>query len=122
MTRLHGFTFASILAGAALACPLALAHATLKSAVPAAGAALATAPKEISLKFNEKLEESFSSVKIIDPAGKDLVVPKARIDASQPSVMKLALPALQAGRYKVRWTAVGHDGHRRQGDYQFTVN
>lgn len=122
MGRIYGFAIASMLAGATLVCPVAFAHTKLQSSAPAAGAALPAAPKEISLKFNEKVEEAFSSVKVTGPDGKDLKTPKAQIDTSNPAVLKLELPALQSGVYKVRWAAVGHDGHRQQGDYQFTVN
>jgi methionine-rich copper-binding protein CopC len=35
--------------------------------------------------------------------------------------MKLAVPTLAPGKYTVQYTAVGHDGHRRKGEYSFTV-
>ena len=31
------------------------------------------------------------------------------------------LDSLKAGNYKVQWVGVGHDGHRRTGDYAFSV-
>ncbi len=99
----------------------AWAHATLKSATPAKDAEVTTAPKEIALQFNEKLEAAFSHAKVVDSAGKEVTTDKATLDAADPSVMKLALPALPAGTYKVEYVGVGHDGHRRKGDYSFTV-
>ena len=99
----------------------AWAHATLKSAIPAKDAEVTTAPKEIALQFNEKLEAAFSNAKVVDSAGKEVTTDKATLDAADPSVMKLAVPALKAGTYKVEYVGVGHDGHRRKGDYSFTV-
>lgn len=99
----------------------AWAHATLKSATPAKDAEVTTAPKEIMLQFNEKLEAAFSNAKVVDSAGKEVTADKATLDAADPSVMKLVVPALKAGTYKVEYVGVGHDGHRRKGDYSFTV-
>lgn len=99
----------------------AWAHATLKSATPAKDAEVTAAPKEITLQFNEKLEAAFSNAKVVDSAGKEVTTDKATLDAADPSVMKLPVPALKAGTYKVEYIGVGHDGHRRKGDYSFTV-
>jgi methionine-rich copper-binding protein CopC len=99
----------------------AWAHAILQSATPAKDAAVATSPKEVTLKFNENLEGAFSSAKVIDSTGKMVTTEKATLDQSDPSVMKLTLPTLVAGQYNVEYVAVGQDGHRRKGNYSFTV-
>lgn len=99
----------------------AWAHAALKSATPARDETVSVAPREITLQFNEKLEAAFSSARLIDSAGKQVGTGKATLDAADPSVMKLAVPALAPGKYKVEYVSVGHDGHRRKGDYVFTV-
>ena len=96
-------------------------HATLKSAIPAKDAEVTAAPKEVTLQFNEKLEAAFSSAKVVDSTGKEVATDKATLDAADPSVMKLPVPALTAGTYKIEYIGVGHDGHRRKGDYTFTV-
>jgi copper resistance protein C len=96
-------------------------HATLQNATPAKDAEVTTAPKEITLQFNEKLEAAFSNTKLVDSTGKEITTEKASLDASDPSVMKLAVPSLAAGTYKVEFVAVGHDGHRRKGSTSFTV-
>ena len=97
------------------------AHATLKGATPAKDAEVTIAPKEIALQFNEKLEAAFSNAKVVDSTGKEVTTDKATLDAADPSIMKLAVPTLTAGTYKVEYVGVGHDGHRRKGDYSFTV-
>lgn len=99
----------------------AWAHAGLQSSIPAKDAEVVTAPKEITLQFNEKLEAAFSSAKLVDSTGKQVTTEKATLDAANPSVMKLSVPALPTGKYKVEYVGVGHDGHRRKGDYSFTV-
>jgi len=99
----------------------AWAHAGLQSATPAKDAEIAAAPKEITLQFNEKLEAAFSTAKLVDSTGKQVNIEKATLDATNPSVMKLAVPTLSPGKYKVEYVGFGHDGHRRKGDYSFTV-
>lgn len=99
----------------------AWAHATLQSATPAKDAEVSPAPREVILHFNEKLEAVFSSIKVIDSAGKAVTAEKAAVDASDPSMLKVAVPALAPGKYTVQFVVVGHDGHRRKGDYSFTV-
>ena len=112
----------ALLASAAMAgFSSAWAHATLTSASPAKDAVVTTAPKEISLQFNEKLEAGFSNARLFDSTGREVTADKASMDAADPSVMKLSVPALAPGKYKVEYVSVGHDGHRRKGNYAFTV-
>lgn len=121
MKALYNTVAAVSVAAAVLASPLALAHATLKNASPAAGATVDAPPKEIALTFNEKIEQAFSSITVADGAGKEVAAGKARVDADNPAVVRLALPGLAAGTYTVSWAVAGHDGHRRKGDFKFTV-
>ncbi len=121
MKTLRAAILAATLAAATLASPLASAHASLKSSNPEAGATVATAPKEISLTFNEKVEEVFSTVTLVDSAGKPVVTSKAKVDAGNPAILRVQVPSLSAGAYAVSWAVAGHDGHRRKGDFKFTV-
>jgi len=121
MKALDSIIAATAIVAAALAAPAAQAHATLKSANPAAGATVEAAPKEIALTFNEKVEQAFSSITVADGAGKEVAIEKAKVDEASPAILRLAVPALPAGTYTVTWAVAGHDGHRRKGDFKFTV-
>lgn len=111
----------SIVAAATLVAPLAFAHAKLVGSSPQAGAVLETAPKDISLTFNEKIEEPFSSISLIDKDGKPVEAEKARVDSANPAVLRLPVRALPSGSYSVKWAVAGHDGHRRTGEFTFSV-
>ena len=113
--------FASAMAAATLASPFAAAHASLKNSNPEAGSTLAAAPKEITLTFNEKVEPAFSSITLADEEGKAVAAGKTKVDAANPAILRLEIPALSVGAYTVTWAAAGHDGHRRKGDFKFTV-
>ena len=111
------FLLAAVLCG-----PAAVAHAVVKTSVPAQGAKLAVAPREVVITFNEKLEKMFTSATVKNAAGATVATPKAVLDPANPAVLRLALPALGSGGYVVKWIAVGHDGHRRNGELAFSVN
>ena len=100
----------------------AMAHAVVKHAEPAQGARLAAAPKEAVITFNEKVEKMFTSATLKTGAGAAIATAKARVDPADPTTLRLALPALQSGAYVVKWTAVGHDGHRLSGTIGFSIN
>jgi copper resistance protein C len=109
------------LVGAAAFSSTAMAHAVIKQSVPAQGATLAAAPKEVVITFNEKVEKMFTSATLNTAAGAAIATGKAAVDPANPAILRLPLPALQPGAYVVKWTAVGHDGHRRTGDIGFTI-
>lgn len=121
MKALRTLIVAAAMAAATLVSPFASAHATLKSSNPEAGATLAAAPKDITLTFNEKIEEAFSTITIADGQGKEVTAGKAKVDTTNPAILRLDVPALAAGSYTVTWAVAGHDGHRRKGDFKFTV-
>ncbi|KVX96084.1 copper resistance protein CopC [Burkholderia ubonensis] len=99
----------------------AFAHARPAKADPAANAALAVAPTAVTLDFTEPLEPAFSSIIVVDGAGKTVSDGKASIEAANRKRMTEPLPALAAGGYTVKWVAVATDGHRTQGTYRFSV-
>ncbi|MBJ7312976.1 copper homeostasis periplasmic binding protein CopC [Rugamonas sp. CCM 8940] len=120
MKTLHAMVVAATLAAGALFSSQALAHASLKVSEPPAGATVA-APKEIALTFNEKVEAAFSGITLADGGGKPVAVGKAQVDGANPAILRLGLPLLAPGAYTVSWAAAGRDGHRRKGEFTFTV-
>ena len=99
----------------------AWAHASLESVMPAKNAQLTAPPKEVALHFNESVEANFSSIKVVNAGGKSVLMKKAVVDAADPKTLHVPLDTLKPGQYTVQWVGVGHDGHRRSGDYKFSV-
>jgi copper resistance protein C len=97
------------------------AHAMPEQSVPAAGAVLAVAPTRAQVRFDTALEPLFSSLIVKNRQGVAVSQGKGRVDPAHRAVLSTQLPHLVPGPYHVFWTAVGHDGHRTQGDYTFTV-
>ncbi|QPT34231.1 copper homeostasis periplasmic binding protein CopC [Proteus penneri] len=102
----------------------ALAHAHLKSQLPAEGAAIeqAQAPKVITLDFSEGIELAFSKIKVTNSDGKEITVGKLSLDPVNNAKLLLPLESdLSEGDYLVNWNVVSVDGHKTKGSYQFSV-
>lgn len=107
---LAGFVFAGA----------AFAHVFPQKQEPGAGATVAS-PAAVKITFDGPLEPAFSSLTVTDAAGTQMNTAKAAVDAHDPAIMTVPLPALSAGHYTVHWVAVASDGHRTHGDYAFDV-
>ena len=112
--------FLSLAVGAAslLATSPALAHAKLVSATPAANVA-GPAPRQIILRFNEKLLAKFSSFEL-SHGGAAMPV-KVSVGKDRLSLVGVPAKPLTAGAYEVKWHAATGDAHKMQGAYSFTV-
>jgi methionine-rich copper-binding protein CopC len=109
---------AALLMGGTMA---ASAHAHLVRATPAAGGTVQAAPTEVMLRFSEKLEPKFSSVIVLDSAGKQVSKGDAIVDKSDRMVIRASLQPLEPGVYKVEWRAMSADTHKINGDFTFKV-
>ncbi len=93
-------------------------HAKLTGSVPAGNSQLASAPKALTLAFNEAA--TLAVLKLLS-AGKEIPIP---LDKSlKPGrEFTLSLPALAPGSYEVQWSAVAaDDGHVTKGSFTFTI-
>ena len=114
----YGLAFAIL---AALSADFAAAHAVLVGSSPAAGSVLNQAPREIRLSFNEGIEARFSSVTVTRTDGKKVQTGRASGDPQKRGDLVVSLPALQPGKYQVRWQVTSADSHRIQGSFGFEI-
>ena len=111
--------FAALASAASLlGATVAEAHAKLVSASPSANATVA-APKQVILKFNEKLSRKFSGASISMPG----MAAPAKVSLGKDGKTLILQPKtrLMAGAYTVKWRVVTPDTHRTEGTYAFTV-
>jgi len=123
MSRFYAATIAAavgVLLLSAAAAPV-LAHARLLRATPAVGGTVQAAPSEVTLHFSERIEPAFSAVAVRDAAGKQVDKVDFQVDKKDRTVMRVSLPPLEPGVYKVEWRAVSADTHRVSGDFTFKV-
>jgi methionine-rich copper-binding protein CopC len=104
------------LVAVALAGP-AFAHTHLKSAVPADGSTVATAPKEFVLTFTEPARITALSVQREGAAEQKIVA----LPTAATAEAKVVAPKLENGRYTLNYRVVGADGHVMNGKVSFTV-
>lgn len=110
--------------GAVLLTPsFAHAHAHLHSSEPAKGAVISIIPGELILHFTEALEAPLCKIELKNAASGE-VVPLSKADflSNDPKSLQVQLgeKTLKESAYKVIWKVVSKDGHKMQGDYQFT--
>jgi methionine-rich copper-binding protein CopC len=96
----------------------ATAHAFLDHAEPRVGNKVATAPREVTLWFTQKLEPAFSTVSVTNPAGQRADSGKVRVSGSQMSV---SLRPGGTGTYHVTWRVLSVDTHTTDGSFTFQV-
>jgi len=101
-----------------LATGQASAHAMLDHAEPRVGNKVATAPREVTLWFTQKLETAFSTITVTNSAGERVDTGKTRVSGSQMSV---SLRPGGTGTYHVTWHVLSVDTHTTDGNFTFQV-
>ena len=99
-----------------LAAP-AIERSPLSKSIPADGETVSSAPAELQLQFRGEAK----LVKLsLSQDGTDIPLGDSHLMqiATQHVV---ALPALSAGSFEVRWRALSADGHVIKGNFDFTV-
>lgn len=99
------------------------AHATYESSDPASNAIVATAPPQVTIRFHEPLEQSYSRAQLYDQFGQKIDGTSFAVGAQDQHVLVMTLPAgLPNGTYTVAWQNVSAaDGHSLQGFFAFTI-
>ena len=120
LARQTGLALA-FLAGTVLASADALAHAFLDHAMPLVGSTVRGSPSEVTVWFTQELEPAFSSLRVVDQNGAEVDKQNTAVDPADRAVMKVSLPKLPPGKYKVFWHALSIDTHTTEGTFTFEV-
>jgi len=100
--------------------PAAAAHSLLLESTPAAGSTLPAAPRELRLRFNNRIEKPLSKVRLLDGRGAAQSVELTK-DGVPPDWLRAPLPALAPGRWRVEWQVLSTDGHVVTGRFEFQI-
>jgi methionine-rich copper-binding protein CopC len=113
---------ATVFAGAiTLVAPAARAHAFLDHASPAVGSSLPAAPAAVTMWFTQQLEPAFTTATVSDKSGNRVDAGPARVDATDPTELRVPLKPLPPGTYTVSWHALSVDTHTTTGHFSFTI-
>lgn len=97
------------------------AHAFPSHSDPKVGSKISSSPSGVSIWFDADLEPAFSTISVQDSSGKKLDKGDSHIDSSDPKLLRVSVPELSSGKYKVLWDVVARDGHRTNGDFTFEI-
>jgi len=117
------FVLLLLVAGvAAIAVPgVALGHASLVSSDPGENAFLKAAPPKITLVFAESVDQSSTTLKLLDANGTPITIGTLTY-SSDSLTLTATLPTLPAGIYNVLYSNVSRtDGHAIAGSFPFTI-
>ena len=98
----------------------ASAHAFLKTARPAVGSTVPTAPSQVVIHFTEGVEPVFSTIAVQDAAGARVDVGGVHLEGGAAQ-LAVGLKPLPPGTYSVTWHVTATDTHKTQGRFTFTV-
>ena len=102
--------------------PPARAHAFLDHADPPVGSSLPAAPAVLTLWFTQELEPAFSTITVVDGAGRRVDLGNAAPPAGHPAELQVGLlRPLPPGTYRVTWHVVSVDTHPTEGSFTFRV-
>ena len=110
----------AILAGALLlVAGSAPAHSLLLESSPAAGSVVVASPRELSLRFNNRIEKKLSTIRLLDERGG--VRPLAMLADGPADRLTATVPSLDPGAWRVEWRVLSTDGHVVSGSFSFRV-
>lgn len=95
------------------------AHLSLSGSVPADGAEISSAPEAIVLSFSRPARLTAASLAKIGEDAAPLALASA--DNGPASEIRLELPPLADGAYRVSWSAIAADTHLASGEIVFSL-
>ena len=103
-----------------LAARPAAAHSLLLASDPRADAVLTSAPSQIVLRFNNRIEKRLSRVRLVDEHGTAAAATTRAADGAAETLIA-SVPSLAAGAWRVEWQVFSTDGHVVSGSYRFRL-
>ncbi len=113
-----------VLCGVIILCPwprVAWGHAFPDHSEPRVGAILNASPARVRIWFDGALEPAFSTIRVQNANGQQMDKGDGHVDAADTTLLEVDVPPLAPGTYRVIWSVVARDGHRTEGDFNFTI-
>ena len=97
------------------------AHAFVKRSDPGDGATVNGSPAQIRIWFDGPVEPLFATIRVENRDRQRVDKTNGRVNGDDRSLLEVEVAVLPPGRYRVFWSVVARDGHRREGDFTFRV-
>lgn len=99
----------------------AAAHGVLERTEPRGGSTVKSAPAQVRLQFTGAIEPAYSQVQVLDGGGRRVDLGDGRVDPDNRALLRVSLPALPPGRYRVAWRVLSVDSHVTEGAFTFRI-
>ncbi|MEG3630820.1 copper resistance CopC/CopD family protein [Streptomyces poriticola] len=100
----------------------ASAHAVPTGSDPREGTVLKTAPRQVTVTFNESVELAEDSVRVLDPDGRPVTGGDPEHADGRADTARVPLAGgLDDGTYTVTWRVLSADGHAVSGAFTFSL-
>ena len=99
----------------------AWAHAFLSRSDPPPGATIAAPPAQVRIWFDGPIEPLFLAIRVENRERQRVDRGDGRVSAEDQRLLEVGVQPLASGRYRVFWSVVARDGHRKEGDFPFRV-
>jgi methionine-rich copper-binding protein CopC len=80
-----------------------------------------TSPNEVQIRFTENIELALSSIQVFDVSKREVDKRDVHLDRSDHALLRVSLPPLGVGTYKVVWRVVSVDTHVSNGSFMFSI-
>ncbi len=112
--------FAITIAALVMLAAPAGAHAVLVQTEPASGQVYPTAPRVITLRFDENVQVGLGGIRLFDSKSHRIETGRPT-QAGSAATVSVTLPKLADGTYVATWRVISGDGHPVQGAFTFSV-
>ena len=82
---------------------------------------LAESPSQVRIWFDGPVERMYLDVRVESEDKRRVDKKDARLNPDDDTLVEVGLPRLPPGRYRVFWSVVARDGHKREGSFSFLV-
>ena len=96
-------------------------HAFVSHSEPRGGATLGEPPAQISIWFDGPIESLFATIRVENGDKQRVDKGDGRVNPSDNRLLEVGLPPLPPERYRVFWSVIARDGHRREGNFSFLI-
>jgi methionine-rich copper-binding protein CopC len=97
------------------------AHSLLIESTPPANATLTSPPRQLALRFNNRIEKALSRVRLLDARGGGQPFVLTVDGGGAHDRLTAAVPALAPGPWRVEWQVLSTDGHVVSGRFEFRL-
>jgi methionine-rich copper-binding protein CopC len=111
-----------LVAAVLLAIPVsAAAHAFLNRSDPPEGTTLNVPPVQVRIWFDGPIEPVFSTIRVENSNRQRVDKGDGRVHPKDHTLLEVSVPPLRPGTYRVFWSIIARDGHRKEGDFPFRI-